>query len=121
MSAPYVEGEVFCPNCESDNTDFSIGRGSCEYDEGSAWDEGWKCRDCGARFDIGRAFTQVDYCEQIEAWLNENEDAYEHIGKITSVASLETAMVAIYGWSKAIDFGNLFDFLVNVYYEGREP
>lgn len=71
MSADLQTYPIHCTNCDSDNTDCSSNFGS-EYAEGIySWDEVWKCRDCGSRFQVARQFDREDFREKLLELLDE--------------------------------------------------
>lgn len=69
MSVDMTYGQPVCLNCGSDDTDCSINRGSDVdiHTNERYWDEGWKCRNCGGRFEVARAFESEDYIYHLEA------------------------------------------------------
>jgi transposase-like protein len=71
MSVEATYYPITCPECGSDNTDCSINFGSDRVDGQDAWDEVWKCRDCGARFPVARLFTAEDYEQKVEMLLDD--------------------------------------------------
>ena len=70
--------DIHCESCGSTNTDCSVNLGSArDYTGTDYWDEGWKCRDCGARFPVARAFTEQDYQQKVEMILEELLNEYD--------------------------------------------
>jgi hypothetical protein len=73
MSVDIQSYPIICENCQSDNTDCSINSGS-DHTIPYTWDEGWKCRDCGARFEVARLWSYEDYVYHISEMLHDIAD-----------------------------------------------